>query len=450
MSSSTDLLVYTDHDLQLFPYNLTPQSIYNLINQFVKGIELKDRTFLLSQYKSCFIGKEAVDWLRQQNPSLVITRSQLSVLFEMLRLFSHVVSDSKKFSDSYSFYRFRGTDKEFFKLVVSEYVDSQAEKELEAIEGDIYSKMKEIKIQPRTESSSEMSGMTVLFLGSSSTGKTTLYRNIKHSMAGNQTIPEEETVSIYNTMIQSLNELMSDVDFKNEKDFDMKYKSAFDDFYNNAYPITDEQFSEAVPIMKKIWATEGMKIAFKSRLKKNLQSNDNFDKLMNEIDKLAKEKASFRDYIFNYRRSTGVSVAKFKYFNIMDVGGQKSERKKWRRVYGETKSVYFFVSLSSFNELNLDDETNKMQDSIELFQNCIKELDSIPFWIIFTKKDILEDIYDTNDIKSVFPEFSGENVQNAIEFLQSIFKNEKIRGYKIINCLDSVDSIIKELEELDE
>ena len=67
--------------------------------------------------------------------------------------------------------------------------------------------------------------------------------------------------------------------------------------------------------------------------------------------------------------------------------------------------VYYFVSLSSYNQLNIDDETNKIQDSIELFNQLTQELDSIPFWVIFTKKDILEDIYDSDDLKKTFSDY---------------------------------------------
>ena len=80
--------------------------------------------------------------------------------------------------------------------------------------------MKEIKVEPKKEI--KESEKTILFLGSSDTGKTVLFRNISFYLS-KQFFSDEEIVSIYNTLIQNLNQLIQHVDFKNLKDFDIKY-----------------------------------------------------------------------------------------------------------------------------------------------------------------------------------------------------------------------------------
>ena len=80
--------------------------------------------------------------------------------------------------------------------------------------------MKEIKVEPKKEIKD--SEKTILFLGSSDTGKTVLFRNISFSLS-KQFFSDEEIVSIYNTLIQNLNQLIQHVDFKNLKDFDIIY-----------------------------------------------------------------------------------------------------------------------------------------------------------------------------------------------------------------------------------
>eukprot|EP01083_Nonionella_stella_P200372 733832_1 len=81
--------------------------------------------------------------------------------------------------------------------------------------------------------------------------------------------------------------------------------------------------------------------------------------------------------IINVRyRTTGVIEKKFEInnakFHIFDVGGQKSERKKWINCFNEVKAVIFVISLSCFNEMMYEDlNKNCMVDSLELFDKTI-------------------------------------------------------------------------------
>eukprot|EP01084_Bolivina_argentea_P257900 434593_1 len=75
-------------------------------------------------------------------------------------------------------------------------------------------------------------------------------------------------------------------------------------------------------------------------------------------------------------RTTGVIEKRFEInntkFHIFDVGGQKSERKKWMNCFYEVKAVIFVVSLSCFNEMMYEDlNKNRMVDAMELFDKTI-------------------------------------------------------------------------------
>ena len=55
---------------------------------------------------------------------------------------------------------------------------------------------------------------------------------------------------------------------------------------------------------------------------------------------------------------------------ILDVGGQRSERKKWLHVMDNVDAVLFIASLSDYDQrLNEDSTRNRMQESIALFDN---------------------------------------------------------------------------------
>lgn len=79
--------------------------------------------------------------------------------------------------------------------------------------------------------------------------------------------------------------------------------------------------------------------------------------------------------IFRFRaRTTGATkndfvVGGFAY-SIYDVGGTRSERKKWERHFENADAIIFSVDISAYNlVLYEDNETNMMQDALELFDS---------------------------------------------------------------------------------
>ena len=55
-------------------------------------------------------------------------------------------------------------------------------------------------------------------------------------------------------------------------------------------------------------------------------------------------------------------------FRLFDVGGQRSERKKWIHCFDEVKAIIFVTSLSDFDLMLCEDRTiNRMSESMRLF-----------------------------------------------------------------------------------
>eukprot|EP00487_Bulimina_marginata_P009723 TRINITY_DN4218_c0_g1_i2.p1 TRINITY_DN4218_c0_g1~~TRINITY_DN4218_c0_g1_i2.p1 ORF type:complete len:107 (-),score=18.91 TRINITY_DN4218_c0_g1_i2:166-486(-) len=80
-----------------------------------------------------------------------------------------------------------------------------------------------------------------------------------------------------------------------------------------------------------------------------------------------------KDILLVRYRTTGVIEQKFEIkrslFHVLDVGGQKSERKKWIHCFELVTAVIFVASLSCYDEVMFEDEEkNSMVDSIELFE----------------------------------------------------------------------------------
>ncbi|GIQ92534.1 guanine nucleotide binding protein (G-protein), alpha subunit, partial [Kipferlia bialata] len=55
-------------------------------------------------------------------------------------------------------------------------------------------------------------------------------------------------------------------------------------------------------------------------------------------------------------------------FRMIDVGGQRNERRKWIHCFDAVKAVIFVVSLSGYDEVLEEDETqNRLKEALLLF-----------------------------------------------------------------------------------
>ena len=88
-------------------------------------------------------------------------------------------------------------------------------------------------------------------------------------------------------------------------------------------------------------------------------------------------------------------------FRMVDVGGQRSERRKWIHCFENVTSIMFLVDLSEYDQILVEENNqNRMEESKALFQHIVE----YPYFhqssviLFLNKKDLLEE--KTKDIKS--------------------------------------------------
>eukprot|EP01080_Neovahlkampfia_damariscottae_P004993 gene4993-8591_t len=114
---------------------------FKIVNEFVKnsenvkdfydiafssddGLDIRNRTYHLKNYKSVFLGNEAVSWIRKQYENLGLTRYGATILgecFRQLHAFDHTCGDHP-LRDEYLFYRMR-EEEEFLVEILTKYED---------------------------------------------------------------------------------------------------------------------------------------------------------------------------------------------------------------------------------------------------------------------------------------------------------------------------------------
>jgi len=71
-------------------------------------------------------------------------------------------------------------------------------------------------------------------------------------------------------------------------------------------------------------------------------------------------------------RTTGIVESNFvidgNHFKMMDVGGQRNERKKWLHCFSGVTAILFVVALHEYDQVLFEDEeTNRMVEALNLF-----------------------------------------------------------------------------------
>jgi energy-coupling factor transporter ATP-binding protein EcfA2 len=288
----------------------------------------------------------------------------------------------------------------------------------------------------------------LLFLGSGGSGKSTFFRQMQilhganlgftmkqryfyHTDICAQVIQQvirmiesvevmDEQLSVHNSVLELSEHVSESVDFILS--------------LNSRQMITREIASH----IENLWHEDMMKAVFENRAR--FQIDDSIAYFLDNIHRIAEEDyLPTEEDIINVRtRTTAIVSEKFivqgTTLQMFDVGGQKSQRKKWIHCFEGVRSVIFVMSLSCYDEVLFEDtDTNAMYDSITLFEeicNCrwFHKTDVILF---LNKNDLFIEKIMHVPLSDCFPDFdqnpdlsyyeTTKGYQECIEYIRTRF-----------------------------
>lgn len=139
----------------------------------------------------------------------------------------------------------------------------------------------------------------------------------------------------------------------------------------------------------------------------------------------------------------GVGDTKFK---MIDVGGQRTERKKWIHCFEDVTAIIYCVALNEYDMKLYEDETvNRMQESLELFEEICnsKWFNNTAIIIFFNKMDLFKKKISKVDIKCLFPDYQGGlDSEKALEYIKGafLFKNKNPRKNLFVHYTCATDT----------
>ncbi|CAI5439161.1 unnamed protein product [Caenorhabditis angaria] len=178
----------------------------------------------------------------------------------------------------------------------------------------------------------------------------------------------------------------------------------------------DEIPEEMAIVMKSIWSDENMR----STLDRSNEYyiNDSAHYYLSQLERICEpEYVPTQDDVLRTRiKTTGIIETQFNYkdrlFLVFDVGGQRSERKKWIHCFEDVRALIFCVALSEYDMVLLEDEqTNRMRESLKLFDSICNNKFFVETSIILflNKKDLFEEKIQKSPLTIAFPEYTGRN-----------------------------------------
>jgi len=103
---------------------------------------------------------------------------------------------------------------------------------------------------------------------------------------------------------------------------------------------------------------------------------------------------------------------------MVDVGGQRNERKKWIHCFQDVTAIIFVLAASEYNQvLEEDPTTNRMHESIKLYSDIINNrwFQNTDIIFFLNKKDLFLEKIQKYSLKKAFEEYDEDAVIDSLK-----------------------------------
>jgi len=259
--------------------------------------------------------------------------------------------------------------------------------------------------------------VTVLLLGSGDSGKSTVLKQMRliHRLPFSSQEIEMYRQIVFDNVVHGLHYILEAMD-------EMGIKVSADNVKHIEAIETARDLSAGEPFpmqyyesLTALWTDPNVQKAWERGNEAALP--ENLPYFFTSLDRLFKPtyKPNEQDIIHCRVRTTGITETTFHLRDhdmlMVDVGGQKSERRKWIHCFQDVTSILFLVSLSGYDQCLIEDrDANQMQDAMTIWDSiCHSQWFKQTSIILFlNKNDLFEDKIKNSHIKNFFPDFEGE------------------------------------------
>eukprot|EP00095_Tigriopus_kingsejongensis_P004706 maker-scaffold276_size226481-snap-gene-1.24 protein:Tk04706 transcript:maker-scaffold276_size226481-snap-gene-1.24-mRNA-1 annotation:"hypothetical protein TRIADDRAFT_50797" len=187
-------------------------------------------------------------------------------------------------------------------------------------------------------------------------------------------------------------------------------------------------------IISRLWSDSGVQKAFQHA--NQFQLSDCAEYFLDHITRLAEPHyiPSTLDILHTRVKTCGIVEVKFlikdMMFRLHDVGGQRSDRRKWLSLFDCVHAVAFCVSLADYDTvIPEEDDCNQMLESLKLFGVIVnsKVFIDAAMILLLNKTDLFQKKIARVPLTLTFPDYEGRpgEWESAAQFVSKRFKSQK-------------------------
>jgi len=289
----------------------------------------------------------------------------------------------------------------------------------------------------------QMLDLKILLLGAGESGKSTVVKQLKtlHKVQMDEAELASFAINIHKNTVQSMQTILEASDTLQIPIEGIEARRRADNVKGFAFDVDQKRMPVSIgEDIEYLWKDPSIQQVWSRRseywfLDATPYYFENIPRFLEDIYTPTEE-----DCIMTRVRTTGIAVTELNegpvHFKIVDVGGQRNERKKWIHCFDDVKALLFVVNLAGYDQVMFEDPTqNRMKESLNLFGQIVNNpvFQSTPIFLCFNKKDIFESMLQTVGLNKCFPEYTGgADVQAAMAFVQKIYQ-EQVNDRRVVN-----------------
>ncbi|XP_075899792.1 guanine nucleotide-binding protein subunit alpha-14-like [Nelusetta ayraudi] len=191
--------------------------------------------------------------------------------------------------------------------------------------------------------------------------------------------------------------------------------------------------------IKLVWSDHGIQSCYERR--REFQLSDSSKYYLSDLERISAASyiPSQQDILRVRVATTGIVEYPFDLqnvvFRMVDVGGQRSERRKWIHCFENITSVIYLAAISEYDQVLFENENdNRLQESLALFKTILASpwFEKSSTILFLNKKDLLEEKIMRSHVATYFPAFTGPqcNAEAAKKFFLQLYKNLHVEREK--------------------
>eukprot|EP00041_Stephanoeca_diplocostata_P013203 m.230432 g.230432 ORF g.230432 m.230432 type:complete len:356 (-) comp19261_c0_seq2:196-1263(-) len=299
-------------------------------------------------------------------------------------------------------------------------------------------KTKAINARLKRDNSKFKRQLKILLLGTGESGKSTVIKQMKiiyGSQDGKKGFDESERAAFKNLVCRNvLRSAKAMIDAMDSQNITIANKQLEDRMWeildepDDEYD--DEKFRQHADFYDAFWKDEKAQEIYSKR--NAYQLSDSTKYFFNAIERIRNPSyiPDVQDVLRAREATTGIHEFLFDLdqvvFRMLDVGGQRSERRKWIHCFEQITSVIFIIACSEYDQ-HLVEQTdmNRMVESIALFEQIVGYywFKNTSFILFLNKQDLLQEKIKESPLKEHFPDFQGpeKDATAALDFISNMY-----------------------------